>query len=489
MSDKKEIPEDLNLNLHLRSLVIKNFKSHESIELPFEKLNEVFGKNRTGKTSIHEALNFCLEGGKNDKDKVKKGCEEAKVTAVFTSDDGHKLTIHSKIDSDGETRWKANFDGVDVLKPKQFIKRLITCGSFNPQELLEKKGRTERLINLLPLSIKKEDVIIERTGESFPIHDPDSIEWDRHAIHVLTALDKDLRNVRRSLGQKKDLLQKSFQDSKEEHEDSILEFKRAYNYEPLECKMSYKEAIENKTSFEEQEKTKHDKFKENENLIKEGNKKLDEFELAEDEVNSKIMEAEKELARLKENKKNIAYQVSIKNKEIAELDKEKENFAQDKNDYEKKLLIFKNKETECFRAQKIKEKDQALTLKEKEKEKAEELHKNMDYIVKEDFKKFKLKVLEPIKNKIPEIDFNEDGQFVVNGKSIDELSESETIDLAMKFMNLDKKSNLVAIDGAECLDKETIDKINWGDKDIILIRVADKPLGGKWLSHEMKEEK
>ena len=37
-----------------------------------------------------------------------------------------------------------------------------------------------------------------------------------------------------------------------------------------------------------------------------------------------------------------------------------------------------------------------------------------------------------------------------------------------------------------CLDKETIENIDWGDKEVLLIRVADSPLGGHWKSHEMK---
>ena len=486
LKPKKKQEVKINEVLSLKSVSMENFKIHESLEIPFNKLNEIYGKNRTGKTSVHEAIKFCLSGGKGDKDKVRNGADKAKVTTKFESASGHQLTIQSEINTLGESKWAVNFDGVGVHSPKSFIKRLISFGTFNPKELLSKEGRTERLLNLLPLKIEKKDCLVPGTDKMFPIHDKESIEWDKHAVVVLKQIEKDIRNVRHSLGVKKDTLVKTFAETEEEYKNQIFDFKKLYQYEPRECKKTYKEAIEDKAKFEEGEKHKKDMYKEAEAKTRELEETIESLFGLNSSFSDQINDLQNKITSLREKKKMYESNIIDNEKELKKVKEKKETLFKGAESYNSQLLSLEKKLAECSMADKIKEKEEAVLKKKKEKEKAVEIHENMDYLVKKQFPKLQLQILEPIKSKIPNLDFNDKGEFIYQGKVIDELSESETIELALKFMNLDKKSNLIAIDGAECLDSSTVDKIEWGDHEVILIRVADKPLGKNWRSHEIK---
>ena len=94
-------------------------------------------------------------------------------------------------------------------------------------------------------------------------------------------------------------------------------------------------------------------------------------------------------------------------------------------------------------------------------------------IIRTDFPKVRSKLLIPLKEVISGFDMDSSGKILIDGKSIDELSESESVKLGISFMELEKKSKLLVVDEAECLDEDRIKGIKW-PKNSILIRVATK---------------
>ena len=266
------------VNLTLKSIKITNFKNISEIEMPLKKLNEVYGKNATGKSAILQAVQFALVGGKADVDKIKKGCDKAIVELEMYVGDT-LLKVKTSINSEGNLYCKASSDGIKHSNPRSLIKKLITYGTFNPREMLDKKDRMQRILTLIPLKLKEEDLIIPGEDKHFPIHDKTLIDWDKHAFEVLKEIEKDMRNVRHSFYQRKDILQKAYQDMKDTYESNVLTFKTNYKTNFLEVE-GYEKAVskleafkaKNKHKQEEQDQLKLDIIKWEESITDRENK-------------------------------------------------------------------------------------------------------------------------------------------------------------------------------------------------------------------------
>ena len=457
-------------NLTLKTLRVRNFKNHKDLKISFADHTEIYGGNAKGKTSVMEAIIFSMFPSKFDVSKIKLGEEKAQVD--FTADvDGEELEISSWIDKDKKLRRKLLFGGIAPQNPSAFLKNLLACGTFNPRDMVEKKGRQERLLKLLPLTVKKEDFA------NFPIHQPREIKWDEHAFVVLAAIDKDLRNTKRNLYQKKDLLLKSYQKN-----DADL----------AKRKLQYTDNYKGEVDFDE--------------VMKDQGKLEQKKSQAEDNLTTLELEKTKEMRIQQSCKENIERkqkEVVAARQKIKELEREiclQKDTAEKcvKNLNEKLIPLIEKNKAVCdeFEANRLKLREQVIQAKEKqaienlgkdiEKQKnealkAEEEHDEMWRIIREDFPSARAKILAPLKDIIKGFDMDEEGNITIEGKSIDELSGSESVQLGIKFMEIEKKSKLYVVDEAECLDEENLGKIKW-PKNTIVIRVAGKPIGGDFKS-------
>ena len=220
---------------------IKNFKSIKDKVFHLGKLNDIYGANKTGKSSVLEAIQFCCKGGKNDVDKIKVGEDKAEVE-ISAKENKVDFYVKTTIDRDGKVYCTAKSNGVTHNQPRSLIERVLSFGSFNPRMMLEKKGRLERLLKLVPVFIKKEDLKIpEIKVLDIPISDPNAINFEAHAFEVLQGVEKDLRNTRLTKGREKDLLIKAYTQRKDDLESSCITFQKNYNDDPLKAEMSVEE--------------------------------------------------------------------------------------------------------------------------------------------------------------------------------------------------------------------------------------------------------
>ena len=135
---------------------------------------EIYGKNKTGKTSLLDAIHFVYYGGKNDVEKIMAGKDETEVELGLTENDV-PIKIHVALNRDKKVKVWADVNGVRASNPRTLIKRMLSFGTFNPREMVNKEGRKERLLKLIPIYIKEDDLTIPgEDGQHFPVADKGS---------------------------------------------------------------------------------------------------------------------------------------------------------------------------------------------------------------------------------------------------------------------------------------------------------------------------
>ena len=477
------------MNFYLKKLKIKNFKNIAEQEIDFDKKTEILGPNRTGKTAVLEALKFNIIGGKVFEDMVNKDAAEAETESLFESGGGQPLQIWRSITKSGSVKTKVLFQGMHPPKPAKFISGLVSAGSFNPKEILERSGRDERLMRLIPIKCKESDL------DGVPLEGAEKdINFEAHAFHVLSSAEASLRGKRLMLYQKKDLLSKAFYKKKENcslrrtqlFKEAGLIFSETKTYEEI-FKQSVIDA-ENEKRAREEEKGLSAEIG---NLIKEREdeeKYKTDILRKTDKLNINIIEAKKEMqnaqeridlfkasiesekTRLNASQENID-KLLQKTKEIEvrreSLNSKADNLRIQKDRTERRVSFVKRRDE-------ILKEEGELKLDAAEMKAAKERWSSMDDYIKKEWPKKKREIIKPMTDKIPGLNFNESGELELNGVSVSALSESETIELAVNLLNLDKKTSVIAIDGAEALDNKTAGNIDWGEKSVLLIRVGER---------------
>ena len=494
----------------LKSVTIRGFKNIKELTLPLKRLNEFYGQNQTGKSSVLEAIQFVFMGKKADGDKVNIGSEKAEID-LEVLENNIPIKVKAKIsDSGGSPTWSMKMKGVGKSNPREILKRMFSFGTFNPREMLKPADRLARLLQLIPLKVTKEDLIMPGSGKPFPIMDESGLDFDLHAYQVLQDLESDLRNHRHSLYQKKDLLNKSYQKRELELDSQVVDFKRDYgDTDPFKVVQSHEETIRDDEKIEQgiinltKELAKEDEEREskekeyktlkrdidyNYGLIQERKDSIQaekerirvaELEIKDHEADMKRLQ--KEVLKLEGNLTTNEKWAETSKQKIRELSEKRESLRTKKG--KNTMALARSKEV-----QRLKDSKQSLEKDSKEVEKATGEWESMDRIVKVELKKFMAKVLEPIQKKVPGLAVK-DGKFTLNGVSLDTLSGSEVIKLGIHLMRLDQKgSNLILINEAEAIDSDSLKDFEFDTNEQVLIaRVGDEPLGGQWNSVKMAE--
>ena len=473
-------------NVLLKSIELRNFKTHENLVIPISKKTEIYGGNATGKSSVMEALKFNLFGGKADVSKIKTGAEEALVKTNWVelkNGEEIKTSIIKKIKNNGKVSVKINYNGISPQSPAKFIKTFVSVGSFDPKELIVKEGRTERLLSLLKAETKKEDF------KGLSLLRSEDIDWSSDAFSVLKQVEKDLRNTRESLYREKELKLKAYESNENLAADKEGKIREKYGNIEAE---NYKKVIEEKTRLQVEAEQKISLRKaQTENLemviksIDQKDLEIEERLKAYESNMQKIRELQLENDKLQRERQELedTQKLMLKDKKEAIL------FLRETDDFQKsfdKTLLELNQKAQ--KAEEVEELNQMKERLKKEKESADKsvkIHKAIDSQIKIDFKAIREKTLKPAIEKIKGLSFEEDGLIRLNGVVIDELSESESVRLGLELLSQNKGEEFICIDGAESVTPENLNKLNTGNKTTIVLRVAKEPLGDGWQSHKI----
>ena len=452
----------------LKQVRLQNFKNHKDDVYVLGNKTDIYGKNAVGKTSIGEAIRFAMFPSKKDVDKISIGEEKAVVTLLMVVPSQEKeieLEVRSSVTRSGVNKRSVKFDGIAPQNPASFLKELISFGTFNPRDIIESEGREQRLLNLFPSKVSKEDF------KDFNLHNPGAINFNENAFIVLGQVEKDLKNTKLNLYQKKDMLLKHYKKYDDDLAEEKASYKRLY---PEQLGINYKEFML-KNGELSQEIVHKEKALENmkEKLLREKERERDlksKIDLMHDEINKlkqRILLNEKDLHNYKTDLDAIKV-----NEYQDNIDTETENIS--KLNLEKSGL--RDKMVQAERWEDIKRREKELDTHRAEAENSKNEHDNFyDKNLLQLLPKVREKILKPLRDKVPGFDMS-NGKITIDGKSIDELSTSECLALGVKLMSLENKTSFIVVDCGENMDKDTINKTEW-TSNVVLIRVSEEPLG------------
>lgn len=154
--------------MRVSKLILKNFCQFEAFELEFGKsLTRISGRNSAGKTTLISALKTILEGG-TDASLVRTG--EKVAEEILILDDGTKL--RKRIPAEGDAKLEGEYsDQTPVPKVKSYLSKLVDAFGANPIKFLAapKKERLDVLLEAMPIKVSPEELIgataIKRFGE------------------------------------------------------------------------------------------------------------------------------------------------------------------------------------------------------------------------------------------------------------------------------------------------------------------------------------
>lgn len=129
--------------VRFKSLKIRNFKGTESLDVNFDQTNDVKGRNRSGKTTLFDAMVWCLFG-KNSADKKEFGIKNKVNTELNRAD--HLVELVMEVNGQENTLRR-------VYKEKWTKKRGEESATYDSNE-------TEYFWNSVPCTMKEFDIRI-----------------------------------------------------------------------------------------------------------------------------------------------------------------------------------------------------------------------------------------------------------------------------------------------------------------------------------------
>ncbi|NJM62613.1 MAG: AAA family ATPase [Oscillatoriales cyanobacterium RU_3_3] len=138
--------------LKLKSIRLKNWKCYQNEEIEFNLDTQqhiwiVFGQNGFGKTSILEAIQWCLYGG-----------DELKSSALLDSFNRIVLKKDPNLELCVQLKFDRNGDIYDISRTAKRVVRGITASAQTSEAIVQKNGihqadSRERIEELLPRAL------------------------------------------------------------------------------------------------------------------------------------------------------------------------------------------------------------------------------------------------------------------------------------------------------------------------------------------------
>lgn len=464
--------------MQIVSLHIKNFMGISEVEFMPGKITQITGGNSQGKTTMLKAIEAGIKGS-TDGSLVKFGEDAAEIIIELPEN----LLIRRRITVTGNNTVKVTRDGMSPQAPQAYLNALFASSSFNPNEVLNPKERNASIMKSIPMVLTAEK-LSELSG--VPVAELPELDYKQHGLKIVDAAHAYFYQKRAEAN--KDALNKK---------NRLEAFKKELT--PLPEEKPDREAIQKRLDeLKELQKVKDDKLKsidaEIDQTIKAQETVARYEEAAEkivekiDKLNSSIREKKAHLQNkmeeiLARHRKELADAEREHNDEVNDLKKQlaseegrieqskiyieearaaapttlpdKPAFVADSEANKKEILKQEGLIKDCdgYDAQ-LKSHDFVNTL-EKEHQEAKAIADSVAARVEKLAGPVKKALMETAEMPVAGLEYK-DGQFLVEGVPVDNLSTSKAMMLALGVAKkLCGKTKFICIDGAEAFDQET----------------------------------
>lgn len=421
---------------------IKNLLSISDVEIKPKAVNQIVGKNNMGKTTILRALQLGLEGT-TDGTVVKHGEQEAEIVIEF--DD--QTVVHRTIRSDGKQDVVIlNKNGSKTQKPQALLDSLINHNAFNPIDLLDPKNRTEALLKCIDIKVFEEDLEAS-IGKSSPIPLP-PLDYRQHGLKVAEQAHKYFYQRRAEAN-------KISKEKRAKWELKEKELPPSHVAPELPSKDEIQKTISNAQSIIDEEKAKG-------SIAEERKENLETLKRARQQNLNRKIQIEEQLRALNSELSRLDAILEGNDKAIAEAGLKIEADKPDEERIENARHLVSENETNLTiiaQYETLQEKFKTVEGFKNETFEAELFADKLNTVVTFIGKKFKENLMSKADLPVAGLTY-EENQFFLDGSSIDNLSSSRAMSLAVAIARkLAGKTKIICIDGAELLDNESYESL------------------------------
>lgn len=428
----------------LTEIHIKNFKGVQDLRLTeLKQINQIVGKNESGKTSIAEAIAFLRSGTARDRHKIREGQTEASIRATFLTD-GHKVIASRRLYSDPKKKpgLVLSVDGeLRTDASRELLDRFFGVGSFDPLKILEEGERVKAFEGL----VDKDWEFPEVVRENFP----------RHKEFMKKNLDKEEGGPLKKLEILRDALtQLRVWVGREKHDAESLMKEADEDYKNLNMKIldtGIDVSVLPETDELLAEKAKYDATRKSALEIEAA---LHRSKARMAVVLGKKQAIEDKMNELKVELGKAETESDWASSEIAKYEAQQKQVKNPPNEIYKRIEAGRFRDDAKTKKARLNEK--LKTAKEKDSE-----YSNVNLFLQKGggFSMLYAPYIQGVGDKVPGLSF-EEGEWRYNSRLIKDLSRSQLFALALKIINCKGlKENVVCLDNAECLDADTAKEI------------------------------
>lgn len=437
--------------MNIVSLSIKNFLSIGDVTIFPGQINQIVGQNNQGKTTVLKAIEFAVKGGA-DPQLVKFGQDHAEV--IVELDD--QTIIKRRLSASGKQSVDIKKDGFRAPTPQSYLDALFESSAFNPLDLLDAKKRNDAILSSIDIKVDEARLQQELNDSPYIKIPMPPLDYSAHGLKVIDQAHKYFYQRRaeanKDAADKKRLWEIYFADLPK---DEVL----AKTNQQIQLEVDTLESARLAAASEVS------RIREAHRKMTAATEKLNRYRQAADQIDKEIANYESSINALKARRSESDKWIEDAKKDIPPAIEDDGpallQLGEAKVSIERAKAQFKDVE----RFESI---GKQRTMVDSMKNEYEESQRTADWLTQR-----VEKLAGPIKHKLMaetelpikglQYDF---GGFKIDGVSVDQLSSSKSIGLAIGIARkLAKKTKLICLDGAEALDEQTYAALHAEIKD------------------------
>lgn len=422
--------------MQITRLQIKNFLSISDVELIPGQVTQIVGGNNQGKSTILRALEVALKGSP-DGSLVKRGEDAAEIVVEF--DD---LQVRRRIRADGKQDVTVKRGEFKADSPQSLLNTFLDGSAFNPLELLDPKSREEAILRAVELRVTPEDIAAALEGIGLEGVIP-PVSYDQHGLKVVEQVHKYFYQRRAEANKAAKEREEVYRVKQKELPQPPAKDRDMRSDDEIRAAIT---GIQNEIASEHQKVA-----------------KLKELEARKEKAKEVIDARTEQLNELKTQLKTLEVQIANREELLkadhtaflglaAEAEAMKPDFSQiqhKNNEINSLAGVLKTRELGRYHERLVADVE-GLRL---QAEKAREFAARLDMAVQNLGDKFQEDLMKRCNFPVEGLVY-QNGRFFLDGSSIDNLSTSASIRLAVALARkLGAKTKLICLDGAEALDE------------------------------------